>query len=95
MILGRIIKQVNTKCCFSIYLDPFGKKFLGRKNPEFVVGKRGIPTLHVFCAERCGVRVAVGDSSVAERRQWSKCYQTRNIVHVETNLTYTEVMCLL
>ena len=25
MILGWVIEQVNTKCCLSVYLDPFGK----------------------------------------------------------------------
>ena len=34
----------------------------------------------------CVVRVAVGDSSLVECRQWSKYYQTGKTVHVRTIL---------
>ena len=32
--------------------------------------------------ENCGIRVAVGDCSVTERRRWSPPYQTDKAVHV-------------
>ena len=35
--------------------------------------------------ENCGIRVAVGDCSVTERRRWRPPYQTGKTVHVHAN----------
>ena len=53
-----------------------------------------IITFHLINYE-IRARVVVGDSSVAEYWRWIKCYQTGKIVHVHTNLTYTEIIYLL
>ena len=39
--------------------------------------------------EISGIRVAVGDSSVTERRRWRPPYQTGKTVHVHANTTNT------
>ena len=41
--------------------------------------------------ENCGIRVAVGDCSVTERRRWRPPYQTGKTVHVhEKHYKYNE-----
>ena len=39
--------------------------------------------------EKSGIRVAVGDCSVTERRRWRPPYQTGKTVHVHANTTNT------
>ena len=47
--------------------------------------------LHPVCSElkNSGIRVAVGDCSITERRQWHQPYQTRKTVHVHANTLQT------
>ena len=47
MINGNIIEQDSTKCCLSIYLDPFGQK---RGNAWFhaAIGKPGFRGISLF-----------------------------------------------
>ena len=40
--------------------------------------------------ENSGIRVAVGDCSVTERRRWRPPYQTGKTVHVHANTTRTD-----
>ena len=55
---------------------------------RFTFNRPGNP-LKITAVIPC-VRVAIGDSSAAEHRQWRSSYQIGIIVHVGTNLTYTE-----
>ena len=47
---------------------------------------------HPVCSERenSGIRVAVGDCSVTERRRWRPPYQTCKTVHVHANTLQTQ-----
>ena len=46
---------------------------------------------HPVCSEleNSGIRVAVGDCSVTERRRWHPPYQTDKTVHVHANTLHT------
>ena len=43
---------------------------------------------------KSGIRVAAGDCSVTERRQWRPPYQTGKTVYVHAKHSNTEVICL-
>ena len=72
------------------YINCFGHKLLwahgGHMSERFFRSSRpGYPHPVSSELENSGIRVAVGDCSVTERRRWRLTYQTGKTVHVHAN----------
>ena len=62
----------------------------GHMSEQFFRSNRpGYPHTVSSELENSGIRVAVGDCSVTERRRWRPPYQTSKTVHVHANTTNT------